>query len=436
MQAQDSREYTRRAKTPGVCAEVAEAQSPGVSRDSEFSPWYNAKYSPIQENQGSQQVYWINGEPGTGEIVPFVQEETNLKKRYEPGEVRLERFALQSAARRLLPGSRTSKCLWLRQFNQSMVELWKSKQHGTVHYKNLQTCKSPWACPVCAACISERRRLQLLKIMEQHRALGGDCYLLTLTIPHTIRDDLGAMLKGLAKAMSRFNSMRSAVSLWDEIDTAGTVRAFEVTHGENGWHPHFHILILCRSGLDLAAYKARFFSEWSNACRLAKLPAPSEAHGVKLDNGTKAGAYVSKGLWGLESEMTKGHVKKSRKGRSPFDLLRSYLYDDDKQAGALFREYAAAFKGKRQLVYSKGLEALYDIEELSDDDIINQTEDSLYLLGALDSEQWRVIRQFNMRGEILELARHGLEPVMDLIASLQEQDKKLKREKDKKVEKC
>jgi hypothetical protein len=413
--------------------ESATASASAPERDRAKAPWYNAKYSSIQEIRGLQPVYWSSVDPETGEVFPLVQEETDLKKRSDPRETRLERFALQSAARRLLWGSRTAKCLRLRRADKSQVEVWRSADHGSAHYGGLQTCGSPWACPVCAAKISERRREVLLGLMERHKAAGGDCYLLTLTNPHTAGDDLSQLLKAQAVAMSRLNSNRSAKALWSEIDTAGTVRAYEVTYGANGWHPHFHILIFCRSGLDLAEYRRRFYAEWANACRLAKLPIPSEAHGVRLDGGEEAGAYVTKGLWGLDREMTKGHIKKSIKGRSPFDLLRSYLYDDDKQAGALFRVYADAFKGKRQLQYSNGLKDLYQVEDVSDEELAAAQEESAELLGSIELEQWRLILSADLRGEVLELARHGWEPVARLLASLEESDKKRKREKDKPI---
>ena len=42
---------------------------------------------------------------------------------------------------------------------------------------------------------------------------------------------------------------------------------------------------------------------------------PSEKHGLDLQAGNEAGAYVAK--WGLEHEMTKGHIKRARKITAP-----------------------------------------------------------------------------------------------------------------------
>lgn len=373
-----------------------------------------AKSSSLQEIRGFQ-PFNSNGDflDSAAFFEPEIEPEIDESKLpVSPASVRLERFALQSAAKRLLPKSRTAQCLRRIQPINTEVHVWQSTKHGTCHYSGLEVCSSVWLCAVCAAKISERRRLELLQAMEQHKANGGQVLLLTLTNPHTLTDDLPAMLKAQALAMSRFNGTKAARLLWSSIDCLGTVRAWEVTHGANGWHPHFHLLLFVRSGLDLEPLRARFYSVWANCCRLAKLPIPSEQHGVRLDDGSKAAEYVSKGLWGLDREMTKGHLKKAKSGgRSPFDLLRSFMYDNDKQAGVLFREYAAAFKGKRQLVWSKGLKALFAVEEKTDEETAANIEEDAVLLGSISFEDWRLILKFDLRGEILEIAQHGWDRV-------------------------
>jgi hypothetical protein len=380
-------------------------------------------------------------DPETGEII-------QPGKVYDPAAVRLERFALQSAARAILPKSRTAKCLRflsfkaeklendpeVRKFRTSAfrprptVEVWRTKDTNTARYKNLQTCASVWACPVCAARISERRSVELRQAIEAHEAAGGQVLLLTLTNPHTRRDNLGDMLKAQSVAMSRFNGDRVPKSIWSDMGCIGTVRAWEVTHGRlrannNGWHPHFHILIFCASVLDLEAFRSRLYSAWANSCRLAGLPIPVEflgdkPIGVTLEDGSRASDYVSKGLWGLDREMTKGHMKKANKGETPFDLLRAFLSDADKQAAALYREFALTFHGRRQLVYSKGLKAHFDLEEKTDEEISLEVEESAELLGRITLNQWRAICRLDLRGEVLELARHGWEPVQRFLDQL------------------
>ena len=136
-----------------------------------------------------------------------------------------------------------------------------------------------------------------------------------------------------------------------EMGYLGQIRALEVTHGRkatnNGWHPHFHILmfVTCKADAEmLAAWKLRLHERWVAYCKKAGLGAPSLEHGIDLQDGKHADRYVSK--WGLEDELTKAHLKKGKAGgETPFDLLRAVAEDGCKQAASLFAEFAACFKG-------------------------------------------------------------------------------------------
>jgi len=335
---------------------------------------------------------------------------------FSPMAARVQRFALQSVARQVLPESRTAKCLRWRAYKQD-VKVWKSHEHKTAHYSGLQTCASVWACPVCAAKIAERRRAEVLGAMLAHQAGGGNVHLLTLTAPHQRGDDLVKLLEQQAEALKRFNAHRQVREVYAEMGYTGQIRALEVTHGRksprnNGWHPHYHVLLFTGSGVDLARFdkpqrrdwEVRLYMVWAKVCEAVGLGVPSIAHGLKLDDGTKASQYVTK--WGLEHELVYGHIKKGKTGgETPFDLLRSLLADKgDKQAAALFREYAEAFKGKRQLFWSHGLKARLAIEEASDEEVAQRIEEGADLLGQITPQQWRDVLKVEARATVLEIA--------------------------------
>jgi hypothetical protein len=336
-------------------------------------------------------------------------------------EARAQRFALQAVAREILPASRTAKCLRLRSGNPNGkadgVGVWKSKEHGTAHYSGLQTCGSVWTCPVCAAKIAERRRAEVLAAMTAHKAGGGCVNLLTLTAPHQRSAELAPLLAKQAKAVGSFWKDKTVRNVLTEMGTIGQIRAWEVTHGRksaqnNGWHPHFHVLLFSGSGVDLARFDkaqmqdwaVRLYLRWAAKCKAAGLGEPSFKHGLKLDDGDKAAAYATK--WGLEDEITRGHIKKGKQGgETPFDLLRSFLADkSDKQAAALFQVYAAAFKGKRQLHWSHGLKARYAIEDATDEEVCQRMEERADLLGQITVDQWRDVLKVEARATVLEIA--------------------------------
>lgn len=337
-------------------------------------------------------------------------------------DTRVARFSLQSVARSILPKSRTAKCLRIRAYGQE-VQVWKHHEHNTAAYGGLQTCGSVWACPVCAAKIAERRRVELQAAMALHRSgvgsvggRAGTVTLLTLTTPHQKTDKLSELLEMQGKALHRFWTDRTVREVLKDMGTIGHVRALEVTHGRkspsnNGWHPHYHCLLFCGSGVDLSRFdkaqlthwQVKLYLRWAVCCVKSGLGEPSYAHGIKLDDGTQAANYAAK--WGLEDEMTKGHTKKALHGETPFDFLRSYLADgSDKQAAALFKEFAETFKGKRQLSWSKGLKALFAIEESTDDELATRVEEEAVLLGLLTIDQWRDVLKVDARATLLEIA--------------------------------
>ena len=340
-------------------------------------------------------------------------------------ERRISRFILQSIVRKLLPGTRTNNCLRVRQ-SSAQVEVLRSKQHGSTSYGGLQTCGSVWQCPVCAAKISERRRVEVLQAMDAWKRQGGTVNLLTLTCPHQRSDDLAQLLAKQARALNHFWKDRKTKAVLVEMGNIGHIKATEATHGrlsgfDNGWHPHYHILMFDRTtGADAAHlhdWQARLYLVWLNACRLVGLGDPSFQHGIKLDNGERADKYISK--WGLEDEITRGHTKKAISGETPFDLLRAIQENsEDRQAAALFIEFATVFKGKRQLRWSKGLKARFAIEDQTDDALAEQAEDHCELLGHLTIEQWRDVLAVEGRGHLLLVAARGGWP--DVLAYLVE----------------
>lgn len=338
--------------------------------------------------------------------------------------VRAERFALKSAAVRLLDnGHRTSKCMRWRVPKQE-TQVLKGATTDRAFFSGLQVCAMPWTCPVCASKISERRRLEVAKAMKQSEALGLKVALITPTVPHGLGDDLAAMADAMQKAWSSLWQGKAGMQLRERLGLFGHIRALEVTHGANGFHPHFHALMFYHPEQTRFEEWGEIISlTWQRAAVRAGLPAPSLDHGCQVDDGTKAAQYVAKGVWGLESEVTKGHVKKGKRGsRTPFDLLRDYMRRD-KQAGAIWRVYAQAFEGRRQLYWSNGLKKLLAIAELSDEEIAHKPDDEkALLLATISDQQWKLIYRRHMESAVLDLAEVSVDALRRFLEWLTPQE--------------
>jgi hypothetical protein len=117
---------------------------------------------------------------------------------------------------------------------------------------------------------------------------------------------------------------------------------------ENGWHPHYYVLLVHAQDLDaatIAALHAHIHSRLAAACRDADLRPADRLHAVRIDSNVSAiaaGAYIAKGGdWTPAEEMTRGDLKTSRTGnRTPFQILADYYQADDSHDRDLWHEYA------------------------------------------------------------------------------------------------
>lgn len=366
-------------------------------------------------------------DPATGEVF-----EVKHPGAYDQFKASAERLHLQDVVARLMPNHRTGKCERVPTGQKGIgIEVLQRAPGEQAFFGGLQTCAAVWTCPVCSAKISERRRAELKNAMELHRAAGGVVDLMTLTIKHDRHDRLPDLLAKLKKALAVFNADWSVKAVFRSMGVVGAVRALEVTHGrrseiQNGWHPHIHVLQFSGIGENLMphtdahrlGWQNRLYERWAAACVSAGLKPPSRDHGVKLDGGERAGAYIAKmGLevskhWDVTHEMTKGHSKKAKGGETPFDLLRAISADDaDRQAKALFLDYAEAFKGKRQLYWSPGLKRRYAMPDLTDAEIADKKEAQAVTIGVILKPAWRDVLAVSGRGTIKRLAVYGWDAI-------------------------
>lgn len=335
--------------------------------------------------------------------------QSDEKKRLR--EIRAERYAMQAVARHLMPSERVSICLRNRRSKDVDIEVWKHLMTHKAFYAGLMVCGSVWMCPVCAAKISERRRNELREAFDRHLAAGGYCSMLTLTFRHTKKDKLKPMLERLTKALRRFRTGKRYAKIRDKLGLIGSIRAFEITYGKNGFHPHVHLLLFHEKeveGADREILRHEMFDLWETACKANDLDTILRC--ISLQDAKEASTYITKWgeekphRWGIDREMTKAHIKKGREeGLTPFDFLRIILDTGDAEYVELFQEYADAMKGIRQLLWSPGLKKKYLIEEKTDEQLSEEKTEMADLLGIIPYYQWQKILKSDKRVEFLEL---------------------------------
>lgn len=356
-----------------------------------------------------------------------------------------ERYYLQSAARKLLPGDRLGLCNRRIIPDADFVSVKHLPEKQTAYYGNIMRCERVWTCPVCAARISEERRREL------HQALGHSeqyhVVLATFTLRHHQGQRLVELLRVLKGAYDRFMGGRAMQALKDKHEVDGFISALEVTHGDNGWHPHIHALVFLRWGGDLymlpeaeqiryldrriGELELDFWERWKHVITALGGEVFPEAFDVRgADDGVMD--YVSKFgqlpterrakslKWGPADELTKAVVKRGRgDSRSPFELLADYA-EGDEQAGVLFVEYAKAMQRRHQLQWSRGLRDLLGLgKEKTLDELVTEDDIKADILAELSFDQWRVVLRNEARGALLEVAATGdLNAVWDFLDEL------------------
>lgn len=321
------------------------------------------------------------------------------------------KWALQAASRALLPRERVATCM-RSVLGTSVGVLWAEK-FQSASYCNLMVCGSVWTCPVCAAKITERRKVELEQAVKACNENNGSVYMQTFTFSHRKMDDLKESLAAFKQAREDSRKGRAGIKLREDHQILGTISCLEVTWSAvNGWHPHQHELVFFgEKDIDATAYERAMCSQWEKA--IIKNGLRINKHGYKFDQ-TYGGVadYIAKWghepngpVWGVEAELTKGHLKKGKgvaRSYTPFGLLQE-SFNGNAWASNLFVEYASAFKGRSQLRASQNLKAQLGLkdEEKSDIELAEEQIENQSILGFLSLDQWRFVLANDARCELL-----------------------------------
>lgn len=288
---------------------------------------------------------------------------------------------------------------------------------GVAKYHNLQYCGSVWVCPDCSYKISQERKKELAEAMKGCRDKGLHVAMLTLTVPHYLGDDLKTLLKKMSKAKhSLWTNRNSREYFADQFPMVGHITATEVKYSDNnGFHPHFHILCILDkqyAAEDLQIIESELYELWAEKCVKSGLGKPNRRNGLDLKMGSNnedvLADYISK--WGMAEEMTQAHLKVGKKNMQSLtmwevlELAQIEASTKDKYS-YIFKTYASAFKGRRQLFWSKGLKELLKIEVKDDEEIANAEEENTEIYDAmfLSPQDWWTICYHKIRAEFLEL---------------------------------
>ncbi|MGD9687895.1 MAG: hypothetical protein AB7U43_13085 [Desulfobacter sp.] len=258
-------------------------------------------------------------------------------------------------------------------------------------------------------------------------SLDNCVIMITLTTPHYIFESLADVLavqdnavRIMTKQPIKKGGYKRYSQILKDIGSVGSFTGREITFGQNGWHPHRHILIFCKRQplSSLRRLRHDIVIAWS----LAFLRAGGEIRNmdhfqqravsvdqITDDDGfTRISRYVTTvegETWTLAKEATKGISKLAKNGNiTPFGMLQAIRSGDPlaNLYSKKFHEYATTMKGKKQFFGSPGLSQKLNIIDVSDGDILAEKQTGDHYLFLKDPD-WEIILDNDLRGEIVEM---------------------------------
>lgn len=341
------------------------------------------------------------------------------EKKNDLNEDRALRYKLLSVASRILPDERVAKCSKYLIKGVDAVTIKRNPTDNKAWFSGVQHCSSIWNCPVCSNRITEFRRQELEKALDNPRY---DVVLVTYTVRHDIEDKLKGLIEAIMKSYNLTKNGRFYQELKAEFGIVGAIRTVEVPYNEdNGWHVHIHeLLVLDKTIMDresadfyprVQKLRTRLKKRWLHCL---------EKHGrdASWERGLHINArkdvkktYIAKAQ--LSSELTRMANKKSRAnaGVTPFGMLDKVRNGENKFI-TLFQEYAACFKGSQQLRWSAGLKELLGVKHVEDNEITEETiatpdAPEFEEVATLYWDEWAIIFKNDLRGELLKIASVG-----------------------------
>lgn len=351
---------------------------------------------------------------GAGRPVKRVQ---SVKDRQD---ARGERHRLKKA-QRAFTTARSSRLCWTASTGGGvLVEVGSML---TAHVSKVHRCGSPWACPSCSPVVRFGRAEEINVGVSRHLDGGGHAEFLTLTLRHHRGDKLADRLPVVTQALGLVLKGAGWERRKRRLGYLGSIRVAEITWGEaNGWHPHCHAAMLFERRLtkserdDLEGW---IYGRWLKITTDRGLGTVNRENGVDMRpvyGASELGQYLTKveGGWSLGAELAQAH----RKGRSPIELLRSFVETGDSRWLTLWLEYEDATFGKQAIVWSRGLKALLldQVDEVSDVELAHaEGEDVTLVRATVDRGEWHAHLAAGSTGGLLSIIEEASWGVMLMV---------------------
>lgn len=277
----------------------------------------------------------------------------------------------------------------------------KRSTDGYVYASGLVTCGSPWSCLSCSYKIRAKRARHVAQAVAAHLEAGGGVLFGTFTMSHDRGEPLEGLWKILSRGWAHMTAGRQWVTFKQTFGLVGSIKAVEVTHGGNGWHPHLHVLFFVDAPMndfdredDYRLFRRSLRQRWIQWFKCKQGRNVSQEFGtrfepVKADESDKIGTYCTK--VGYELAMADTKIGRNEGQRHPFAIAHDAAQYGDKADVILLREWIVGSKRKRSIHWSGDQIKAYvtDDTDKTDNELANEEQIGDESLLILDRDLWR-----------------------------------------------
>lgn len=266
-----------------------------------------------------------------------------------PRRSRYRQHIRQAAAQRLvagywsqheinLRGSSVVGCGRWRTFGEDPHQAQIEVDGDDVRLRGHFICGCNWTCECCAATSVARNRGWLRgALFPALEKAGKSGSLVTLTLSHTYDEDWAVPVATLKAAYARMD--RRLHKVYKKAGSAGKFKAFEVTVGANGLHPHLHILLTHDADTDTQALAQTIEAAWRQA--LSEVGGHCTQHGFDFQ-AHRLDDYAAK--MGAAHELAAHSTKAGRRKGFTLSQLLDEASRGDLCSGAEWQRAIAALK--------------------------------------------------------------------------------------------
>lgn len=300
----------------------------------------------------------------------------------------------------------------------------RTDKYNSIINTHIAHCSSVWLCPVCSSIIQSKKADDVQKAIGWANDNDYKVAMVTFTASHNVKMPLIEFGEKLQKA---YEMMMKNIRKSRKKYEIGNIKGVEFTHSyKNGWHKHYHVILILKKECDVEAYFQTIKKSWETACvKNGLLDSTNEKavsdfreHSVNIVKSAKEiSNYVNKSSkeWTLADEMSKSVLKigHNNEHRTPFQILCDIATTKDKKQRYkdidVFVEYMLYTYGLHQQDWSNGLKDAVGILDLSDEEIIEENEDTAEFIAGLTVAHWHLIRSKYQRIQYFRAAKDGYE---------------------------